>query len=189
MFMQAGIGEVGRNRVTVQLIGGCRNRSFTAYCSDTINFMFYGPSRVVSPDDYERVGASWLSGVSFRNLNHWSQLQHRANGLWMYDFGTDCNLNSPRRNKTLSETCNQARYGQLQPPQYDLSQVTARTAIFEGQEDMMATKADVAKLRKAWKADVVYDVSFPKTAHMVGGVWGAGWRKGVVLGVADFLQG
>ncbi len=39
MFMNAGIGEIAGNRVAVQLISGCRNRSFTAYCSDMINFM------------------------------------------------------------------------------------------------------------------------------------------------------
>lgn len=62
----------------------------------------------------------------------------------MYDFGTDCDMQSRQRNNVVSETCNQAMYGQTVPPQYDLSRVTARTAIMEGAYDLMATKVGVA---------------------------------------------
>jgi hypothetical protein len=89
-----------------------------------------------------------------------------GDGLRMYDFGGDCGR-AGSDPKPYEETCNQARYGQDEPPTYDLSKVTARAAIFEGGDDIMATKEDVKELRRTWRADVVYDHSFPKTAHMV----------------------
>jgi len=83
----------------------------------------------------------------------------------MYDYGSTCPGDKP---KPFQETCNQAKYGQDSPPTYDLGQVTTKAAVFEGDADVMATKPDVAKLRKTWRAKVVYDYNFPKTAHMVG---------------------
>ena len=64
------------------------------------------------------------------------------------------------------ESCNLAKYGQRDPPQYDLTRVTAKTAVFEGEIDVMATREDVTQLRRAWRADVVAERVFNDTAHM-----------------------
>jgi hypothetical protein len=131
----------------------------------SLRAQFYGPSVIVSPDDLPKVSATWSSTVAIRNLLHWSQLYKRSSGLWMYDFGTDCDLSSRTRDNSTSETCNQAKYGQRDPPKYDLKQVKARAAVFEGQNDLMATKEDVAKLKASWSADLVFNPMYPRTAQ------------------------
>jgi hypothetical protein len=55
-----------------------------------------------------------------------------ASGLRMYDFGTNCSSTLNIQKQAFQETCNQAIYGQEDPPKYDLSMVTARAAILEG---------------------------------------------------------
>jgi hypothetical protein len=132
---------------------------------------FYGPSSVVSPDDYMRVAATWPASVSSRNLAHWSQMARRPGALRMYDYGADCRPDwkggrgSPGT-AGQSGVCNRAKYGADDPPTYDLSRVTAPVAIFAGEDDLMATPDDIAKLRRDWRAKIVYDVLYPKTAHM-----------------------
>lgn len=49
----------------------------------------------------------------------------------MFDYGTNCELQSAGPG-AFRESCNQARYGQPDPPAYDLSRVTARAALLEG---------------------------------------------------------
>ena len=51
----------------------------------------------------------------------------------MYDFGTRCiSMAEAATDARLEETCNQAKYGQTEPPFYDLSKVTVKAAVFEG---------------------------------------------------------
>ena len=128
--------------------------------------MFYGPSNAVSSHDFMRVGATWPASVAVRNLLHWSQLYHRAAGLAMFDFGANCTRPGGAAGAPFQESCNLAKYGQRDPPQYDLTRVTAKAAVFEGEADLMATREDVALARSQWRARVVRDVSFPGTAHM-----------------------
>jgi len=44
-----------------------------------------------------------------------------------YDYGTNCSLARP-----FEETCNQAKYGSLLPPEYDLSKITAPVVSLTG---------------------------------------------------------
>lgn len=175
VYAEAGIGEFGRNRVTSLMVNRCKYEGVkSGFCSALINFMFYGPSTVVSPDDLPRVAVTWLSGVGVRNLIHWSQMLHAGVGLRMYDFGTNCGKEPGFKKKAFDETCNQAKYGQEDPPLYDLSQIKGvKAAIFEGDHDLMATRPDVELLLKSWNADVVYDGMWNHTAHM-DFVWGRG---------------
>lgn len=55
-----------------------------------------------------------------------------ASGLRMFDFGTNCSTVARVDSRPFEETCNQAKYGQDDPPTYDLSHVTAKAAIMEG---------------------------------------------------------
>lgn len=127
----AGIGPFIPNALTTQLLKGCTPPAQTEWCFKLINFMFYGSSDYVAAADFFRVGATWPSTVSFRNLLHWSQLYHAGDGLIMFDSGTNCSMpeGGPQ---PFQESCNQAKYGQEQPPTYDVSRVTTKAAIFEG---------------------------------------------------------
>lgn len=50
---------------------------------------FYGPSQETDPNDIPRIVTTWSSSVGVRNLMHWSQMYHKASGLYFYDFGPD----------------------------------------------------------------------------------------------------
>ncbi|KAI8473215.1 MAG: Alpha/Beta hydrolase protein [Monoraphidium minutum] len=167
-YASAGIGEFGRNRVASQVVRGCKYEGIRgAFCSALINFAFYGPSTQVSPDDLTRVASTWVSGVGVRNLIHWSQMMNSSSGLRMFDYGTDCHKSPATGRAAFQESCNQAMYGQEEPPTYDLSQVKGvKVAIFQGDNDLMATVPDVNRLLKAWRADVIYNVMWNDTAHM-----------------------
>jgi len=69
-------------------------------------------------------------GTSTRPFAHYAQLYLSAN-FEAYDFG---------------ETLNMEHYGQYSPPQYDLSQVTAATGIFKGDNDDLVSLIDVGLL-------------------------------------------
>lgn len=90
-------------------------------------------SKNMDSADLLKVAATWPSTVALRNLLHWSQLWQAAAGLRMYDFGTDCDKKPASKGRAFEESCNQAKYGQEDPPGYDLSQVTCPAAVFAGE--------------------------------------------------------
>ena len=55
------------------------------------------------------------------------QITNKKLSFPLYDFGTDC-ANLTR----YKETCNQAAYGSLTPPEYDLTAITAPVVIMQG---------------------------------------------------------
>jgi hypothetical protein len=65
------------------------------------------------------------AGTSVKNMAHWAQGIRRrsASGLLRFDHGTDC---------AGGRACNQAMYGQPQPPAYNLTAITTPLAIFTG---------------------------------------------------------
>ena len=66
-----------------------------------------------------------LSVISIRCLRHYIQMVYKRR-FCAFDHG-------------MAE--NMRRYGQATPPDYDLSKVTAPTAIFWGQNDWLVTPA------------------------------------------------
>ncbi|KIY93903.1 hypothetical protein MNEG_14059 [Monoraphidium neglectum] len=110
------------------------------------------------------VGSTWPSGVSARNLAHWSQMFHTANGILMYDFGQNCSESWTQQ--PFQESCNQAKYGFDTPLQYDLRKVSAPAALFEGTDDLMATQPDSKVLQATWNSTVLFKKIYPKVAHM-----------------------
>jgi len=66
-------------------------------------------------------------GTSTRTAAHYAQL-YLSHNFEAYDFGANENIE---------------RYGQATPPTYDLSQVTAPTAIFKGDHDSLVNLIDV----------------------------------------------
>ncbi|KIZ02804.1 lipase, family member K [Monoraphidium neglectum] len=166
LFADMGVGEFAMNRVSNQVANGCKYEGVrSAFCSALINFAFYGSSTAVSPDDLVRVSVTWASGVATRNLLHWSQ-QYYANvsGLRMWDYGTECAKSPGFERKAFQESCNQAKYGTTTPPEYDLRQITAPAAIFQGDNDVMATVPDVDRLVREWRSKVVYREMWNDTA-------------------------
>jgi len=67
-------------------------------------------------------------------MDHWAQAE-KSDKFQMYDYG--CGLFSCE---------NQRRYGQKQPPQYDLTKVKIPTALYFGDKDALADIEDVNKL-------------------------------------------
>jgi hypothetical protein len=91
--------------------------------------------------------------------------------LTKYDFGTNCtqHLAALKGNAhPFYESCNQAEYeGSETPPEYDLKKVTAPLALFEGALDVLATAADVDRLKKAVKPGVVvFEKLYPTYNHV-----------------------
>lgn len=91
--------------------------------------------------------------------------------LTKYDYGTNCTQREAAIRGVAHpfyESCNQAEYGGLeQPPEYDLAKVTAPMALFEGALDVLATAADVARLKKTLRPGVVvYERLYPTYNHV-----------------------
>jgi hypothetical protein len=123
-----GQGEFIPQRVTSELSKSCGQDDKTLlYCFDLVSFLFFGPSTLMTPDDFTRLSASWPSSVAVRNLQHWAQWYHSGNGPQRYDFGLDCHSG-----KKFQESCNLNQYGQDSPPRYDVGKYRAKTAVLEG---------------------------------------------------------
>ncbi|KAI8477465.1 MAG: Alpha/Beta hydrolase protein [Monoraphidium minutum] len=162
LLLNAGMGQNLHNPMTHAISSGCHGAREAAWCYGLMAAMGPGPGPGVQPEDLPRIAAVYPSSVGARNLLHWSQWVQKAEGLVMFDYGTDCPGDNP---KPYRETCNQARYGQDTPPVYDLSNVVARAAVIQGADDLMSTKEDSEKLLKAWRADVVMRQLMPAVGH------------------------
>ena len=92
------------------------------------------------------------AGVSARAMVHFAQLHLNNNEFAKLDFG------SPEQNLE--------HYGSEVPPLYDLSQVSAPTAIFVGEKDDFATLPDVDKLVSVLPNVIHYELlDFPGCTH------------------------
>eukprot|EP00775_Hariotina_reticulata_P003205 gene3205-3482_t len=147
-----GIGEFIPSRWTLLWGDQCADYPVTEACVVFITIIFFGPSTLIPTDDYSVVFATWPSTVSSRNMIHVAQwLTDSRLRFQKYDFGTDCS------NRTLwHETCNQQKYGTLEPPEYDLSQVKVPVFIMQGGNDIMVTEQDVQEqMRRLPNAQVL----------------------------------
>lgn len=91
------------------------------------------------------------SGTSLKNVVHFGQLV-MSKGFKKFNYG-------PLRNRR--------RYGQWQPPNYDLSRVTAPTAIFYSLNDWLSDTKDVRKLVYSLPNVVMtYQVADPQFTHI-----------------------
>jgi hypothetical protein len=91
--------------------------------------------------------------------------------LTKYDFGTNCTqrvMALEGRAHPMYESCNQHEYdGALTPPEYDLTKVRVPMALFEGALDVLATSADVARLKRVLpKGVVVFEKLYPTYNHV-----------------------
>lgn len=128
LLYETGIGLMVHQTLFTQLLATCRRSPRQDWCFSQLTL---DSSPYLNSADLPRLLATYPSTVSSRNLEHWSQLFRSATGLRTYDFGANCSVpeGGPR---PYQETCNQAKYGQEQPPAYDLSKVTTKAAVFAG---------------------------------------------------------
>lgn len=68
------------------------------------------------------------AGASKRAIEHYIQLTVHPNTFTRFDFGPEVNLE---------------KYGQVTPPDYDLSLVTAPTALFNGNMELDVDGTDI----------------------------------------------
>jgi hypothetical protein len=83
------------------------------------------------------------AGSSTRPLVHYAQLNDANDRFVNYNFGPEGNLE---------------HYGVEEPPMYDLTKVTAKTAIYLGETDMTATVPDGEHLRDVLSNVIDYKV-------------------------------
>ncbi len=83
------------------------------------------------------------AGSSTRPLVHYAQLNDANDHFVNYNFGPEGNLE---------------HYGVEEPPEYDLTKVTARTAIYLGDSDETATVLDGEHLRDVLSNVIDYQV-------------------------------
>jgi len=93
------------------------------------------------------------AGTSVKNMDHWAQAE--KNGKFqMYDYG--CGIFSCE---------NQKRYGQKQPPQFDLTKVKVPTALYYGDHDTLGNPKDVVQLIQELP-NIVFTQRQPSYAHL-----------------------
>mmetsp|Transcript_64761 Transcript_64761/g.75299 ORF Transcript_64761/g.75299 Transcript_64761/m.75299 type:complete len:397 (+) Transcript_64761:27-1217(+) len=99
-------------------------------CSKSIENL---SDRDPSVDNIERMnvfGSHYPASTSFRNVLHWKQSIISGN-FSMFDFGPAENMK---------------RYGQETAPEYDLSLIKEKVAMFVGSDDLLANPTDAKRL-------------------------------------------
>lgn len=142
-------------------------------CAALVSFLFFGPSQFIAPDDYLVIWRTWPSGVSSRNLQHWAQMfRDRSYTFRQYDYGTLCNRTKWVPGHGLQphpsmESCNQAQYGSLVPPVYDISRVTGPQAFFLAEYDVLTMAQDVSEVfRRVPRSALVAQYIYAGYSHM-----------------------
>ena len=109
------------------------------------------PGTVSELAKYNMVG-HFPSGTSFQTLNHFRQLIQKGT-FEKYDYGFEENYK---------------RYGQMQPPTFDLSKInTVPIAMFMGSGDLLASPKDYKwTIDQMVNANIVYQKEYPKMGHM-----------------------
>ncbi|WIA20838.1 hypothetical protein OEZ85_005189 [Tetradesmus obliquus] len=177
-FYNSWLGEFLWYRFLAPYVKTCTEYIWSELCMSTLNIMFYGPSAFISPDDNPVIFQTWPASVSGRNMAHWAQMLTDGQLRFQrFDHGTNCS----HRNRPYDETCNQQRYGSLQPPEYDLSQITAPQYLFAAEMDVMATNEDAAEQKRRLRPEAFAgETIYQNYAHM-DFVWDRNARHAVDL--------
>jgi gastric triacylglycerol lipase len=135
------------------------NSNYMAYLCSYFNQAckggFYLISDELTADSYKRLDVimnHYPSGTSLKNLLHWNQMTHlKTEGIQKYDYGSDINRRI---------------YGTITPPQYDLTQIKAKLALFAGAADRFSRPTDLAwLLSKLPTESIVYSEIYPNLGH------------------------
>jgi len=109
------------------------------------------------------------SGTSVQNMAHWSQLVDKE-AFQKFDYGIK----------------NHQHYNQSTPPQYNPSLITTPTALFWGDDDVLADPVDVKNLLKTLK-NVVYTNEQRTYAHL-DFVWGESAKDIIYPDIARLVK-
>jgi pimeloyl-ACP methyl ester carboxylesterase len=106
-------------------------------------------------DHYKRLDVvmnHYPAGTSLKDVIHWAQMVNlKQEALQKYNYGPEANFKA---------------YGQLTPPQYDLTLIRAKVALFAGTADRLADDTDVAWLLTQLPVEsVVYAKEFQDFGH------------------------
>ncbi|MEW5299402.1 MAG: hypothetical protein WDW36_002421 [Sanguina aurantia] len=125
------------------------------------------------------------AGTSVQNMAKWAQSVRAPlpNLLLRFDYGTACTSRTG-----ANVTCNQRQYGQLRPPQYDLSLVKTPIALFTGGQDKLVTPPDLEYLLEALPAGVLVAHHKTPTFQHLDYVWGKNAAEMVYDKVVALLQ-
>ena len=85
-----------------------------------------------------------------QTILHYLQLAYGDGIFRKFDFGSDLNL---------------LKYGQVVPPVYNLSKITARTKLYAGEGDMISTISDVRNLHKTLPNSELFVIQDPDWNH------------------------
>jgi pimeloyl-ACP methyl ester carboxylesterase len=158
----AAMGEFLWYRFLAPYVKDCQDYRWAELCGSSLNYMFYGPSIFITPDDFQVILKTWPASVSARNMAHWAQmLTDNRIRLQRFDFTSNCTDRT-----WFAETCNQQAYGTLIPPDYDLSRITVPQVLLSGQLDIMSVPEDVAEQVRRLKNALVYQKVYKQYSHM-----------------------
>lgn len=161
-FRNAKVGEFLWYRFLAPYVNSCQNYTWAELCGSTLNYMFYGPSIYVTPDDFQVILKTWPASVSARNIAHWAQMLTDGKlRLQRYNHGSNCTDRT-----WFEETCNQQAYGSLLPLEYDLSRITTPQIMLDGQLDIMSVPEDVTEQIRRLTNALVYQKVYPTYSHM-----------------------
>lgn len=150
-------------RYLAPYVKDCQGDQAGAFCMSALSNLLFGPSQHIKPGDFEHILQTWPASVSTRNLHHWAQMFRTGQLRYQrYDYSSDC------ENRTLfHETCNQAAYNSVTPPEYDLTLITSPQVILQGGADVLATAEDIKEQERRLQPGVhVATVLYPSYSHM-----------------------
>ncbi|XP_026752828.2 lipase 1-like [Galleria mellonella] len=126
-------------------------------CFDGIIFSVAGfDSEEIEPQFSHILFGHCPARISLKNIYHLGQIGNR-NKFADYDYGTIKNIEV---------------YGTTDPPEFDLGKVTAKTALFVGENDFLATIEDVDTLNSQLPNVVKYLLLPRKEFNHMDFVWG-----------------
>ena len=107
--------------------------TFSWTCSLGLNLVSDDKPNTNNEAKYDALAGHYPSGTSVMDLQHWKQALTNGGEFSKYDYGFFGNLQT---------------YGQTKPPKYDVTLIQEDVGLFVGADDLLATPADVGKLRR-----------------------------------------
>lgn len=155
---------LGANSATTAIVNELCNPKNNGYVTCLLNGLFLltgSNAKEIEPEFFPVILGHFPAGTSRMNLNHMLQISHKKKFV-RYDYG-------PIRNMAV--------YNSLVPPEYDLSRVTMKIALFVAKNDNISTIKDVALLKKRLPNVVDYKVMIDDEFNHVDYIWGRNTHK------------
>lgn len=166
---------VGHNSSTKAIIDDICTLKSIGYDTCLINglFLVTGSNPIeIEPEFFPIILGHFPAGTSRKNLNHLIQISQKQKFV-NYDYGSARNM---------------AVYKRTVPPEYDLSKVTMKIALFVAKNDMISTIKDVELLRKQLPNVVEYRVMKNSAFNHVDYIWGRNTHKTMFPQIFEILN-